>query len=411
MSDGAVTFRLQWIRALDTGKEMSAKSEDIELTLRPGESRSLDSVSVPPDKNTGRPCPIWDNRGKQIELSRVGLRVSVEYTPHESLERRLVGVDLWLIERVPGGAERTQSMSVRGLPHREIPFYFDAITEKELSLEVLGHVAASPEGAAIAVQLQTRSHLGPAGVRLARRQARADPLRRFAPSAQARRDRGSGAAPTGGQRRPVRRPPLRDPDPRPTAEVADARSAGPRVRLVGAARWSAGHAGPQVRTPPVRSDPATSVRTPDDPDPEPRAPSPDSPRGIVLPTTDQRTSGPRQRRSHDHRRAHSGVRGGSQDHPPRARARPDRQADVDAAHEIDVARQARHAPGDGAGGDFGWPLGDPVRVQGRPDAAAHLHRSDRVGPRRGRRNGEGEPADDRRRRARRTGREWPAARR
>ena len=162
MSDGAVKFRLQWVRALDTGKEMSAKSEDIELTLRPGESRSLDSVSVPPDKNTGRPCPITDNRGKQIELSRVGLRVSVEYTPHESRERRLVGVDLWLIERVPGSADRTQSMSVRGLPHRTIPFYFDAITEKDLSLEVLGHVAASPEGAAIAVQLQTRSHVGPA---------------------------------------------------------------------------------------------------------------------------------------------------------------------------------------------------------------------------------------------------------
>ena len=162
MSDGAVKFRLQWVRALDTGREMSAKSEDIELTLRPGESRSLDSVSVPPDKNTGRPCPITDNRGKQIELSRVGLRVSVEYTPNESSERRLVGVDLWLIERVPGSADRTQSMSVRGLPHRTIPFYFDAITEKDLSLEVLGHVAASPEGAALAVRLQTRSHVGPA---------------------------------------------------------------------------------------------------------------------------------------------------------------------------------------------------------------------------------------------------------
>ena len=32
MSDGAVKFRVQWVRALDTGKEMSAKSEDIELT-------------------------------------------------------------------------------------------------------------------------------------------------------------------------------------------------------------------------------------------------------------------------------------------------------------------------------------------------------------------------------------------
>ena len=110
----------------------------------------------------GRPCPIWDNRGKQIELSRVALRVSVEYTPHESLERRLVGVDLWLIERVPGGAERSQPLSVRGLPHREIPFYFDAITENALSLEVLGYVAASPDGDGLAVLLQTRSHLGPA---------------------------------------------------------------------------------------------------------------------------------------------------------------------------------------------------------------------------------------------------------
>ena len=162
MNDGAVTFRLRWIRALDTGKEMSPKNEDIELTMRPGESRSLDSVSVPPDKTTGRPCPIWDGRGKQIELSRVALRVSVEYTPHESLERRLVGVDLWLIERLPTGAERTQSLTVRGLPHRQIPFYFDAITEGPLSLEVLGHVAASPESEAIAVALQTRSHWGPA---------------------------------------------------------------------------------------------------------------------------------------------------------------------------------------------------------------------------------------------------------
>ena len=161
MNDGAATFRLRWIRALDTGKEMSPKSEDIELTMRPGESRSIDSVSVPPDKATGRPCPIWDNRGKQIELSRVALRVSVAYTPHESLERRLVGVDLWLIERIPGRSERAQPVSIRGLPHREIPFYFDAITENATSLEVLGHVAASPEGEAIAVALQTRSHWGP----------------------------------------------------------------------------------------------------------------------------------------------------------------------------------------------------------------------------------------------------------
>jgi hypothetical protein len=47
------------------------------------------------------------NHGKQIEPSRVALRVSVDYTPHESRERRLVGVSPWLIER-------SQSVSVRG---------------------------------------------------------------------------------------------------------------------------------------------------------------------------------------------------------------------------------------------------------------------------------------------------------
>jgi hypothetical protein len=161
VSDGAATFRLKWIRALDTSKEMHPNSEDIELTMRPGESRPMDTVDVPPDKKTGRRCPVWDNRGLQAEYSEVALRVSVEYTPHESQERRLVGVDLWLIERAPGAGERSQPLSIRGLPHREMPFYFDAITENALSLEVLGHVAAWPEGEAIAVAVQTRSRWGP----------------------------------------------------------------------------------------------------------------------------------------------------------------------------------------------------------------------------------------------------------
>jgi hypothetical protein len=161
VSDGAATFRLKWIRALDTSKEMHPSSEDIELTMRPGESRPMDTVDVPPDRKTGRRCPVWDNRGLQAEYSEVALRVSVEYRPHKSQERRLFGVDLWLIERASGSGERSQPLSIRGLPHREIPFYFDALTENALSLEVLGHVAASPEGEAIAVALQTIIHWGP----------------------------------------------------------------------------------------------------------------------------------------------------------------------------------------------------------------------------------------------------------
>lgn len=161
VNDGAVTFRLKWIRALGINSGMQPKSEDIELTLRPGESRPMDTVEIPLDTETGRRCQIWDNRGKQAEYRAVSLRVSVDYHPRESEERRLMSADLWLIERLPAGAERTQSLSVRALPHREIPFFFDSISESSLSLEILGLVRASPERDGIAVALETRSRWGP----------------------------------------------------------------------------------------------------------------------------------------------------------------------------------------------------------------------------------------------------------
>ena len=162
VSDGAATFRLKWIRALDTSKEMYPNSEDVEVTMRPGESRPMDDVVIPPDKETGRRCTVWDNHGKQVEYSAVALRVSVEHRNWGIQERRLMSADLWLIERMSTGAERTQALTVRGLPHREIPFHFDAIREHTLSLEILGSVVARPEGEAVAVELQTNSRWGPA---------------------------------------------------------------------------------------------------------------------------------------------------------------------------------------------------------------------------------------------------------
>jgi hypothetical protein len=161
VSDGAATFRLKWIRALDTSTEMHPKSEDIELTMRPGDSRPIDRVDVPPDKATGRRCTVWDNHGLQVEYSEVALRVSVTPRPMAERERRLIAADLWLIERLPTGVERTQALTVRGLPHRPMAFYFDAITENALSLEILGHVVARPEGDAMVVELETRSRWGP----------------------------------------------------------------------------------------------------------------------------------------------------------------------------------------------------------------------------------------------------------
>lgn len=161
-NDGAATFRLKWVRAPGINSGMHPKSEDVELTLRPGESRPMDNVAIPLDQESGRRCPAWDNRGKQVEYSAVSLRVSVEYRPWDSEERRLMGADLWLIERLPSGTERTQSLSVRGLPHRGIPFYFDAVRDESLSLEILGTVVARPESDGVAVELETRSRWGPA---------------------------------------------------------------------------------------------------------------------------------------------------------------------------------------------------------------------------------------------------------
>jgi hypothetical protein len=162
VSDGTATFRLKWIRALDTSADMHPNSEDVELTMRPGDSRPMDAVAIPPDRKTGRRCHVWDNHGKQVEYSAVALRVSVAHRHPDVHERRLMNVDLWLIERLPAGAERTHALTVRGLPHREIPFYFDAIRENALSLEIFGSVVARPDGDGAAVELQAMSRWGAA---------------------------------------------------------------------------------------------------------------------------------------------------------------------------------------------------------------------------------------------------------
>jgi hypothetical protein len=153
VANGTVTYRVRWLRELDT-KGFRQKSEELELTMRPGESRQLDSVDIAPGAETlnGRPC----------DLSAASLRVSVDYYPHPQFERRLMAADLWLIERLPNGSERTQSQAVRGLPHREMPFFFDAVADGDRALEVLGQVIARPYGSTIAVQLSTRPRLGPA---------------------------------------------------------------------------------------------------------------------------------------------------------------------------------------------------------------------------------------------------------
>jgi hypothetical protein len=152
VATGSVTFRVRWLRELDT-KGLRPKSAELELTMRPGESRQLDTADIAAGAATidGRPC----------DLSATSLRVSVDYYPNPQFERRLMATDLWLIERLPNGTERVQSQALRSLPHRETPFFFDTITEGNLSLEVVGQVIARPYGSAIEASLSTRPRWGP----------------------------------------------------------------------------------------------------------------------------------------------------------------------------------------------------------------------------------------------------------
>lgn len=148
----AVTFKLRWLRFLDNAKSMTIPTHDVQLTLRPGESWLLDSAPVPPGAKTHnrRPCNV----------TLASLRVSVEPHPMEWLERRLIHADLWLVEQVSNGPERSQMVSVRGLPNRAIPFYFDRITDGAVSLDIYGRLTARPGTGMFSVTVETRGRLG-----------------------------------------------------------------------------------------------------------------------------------------------------------------------------------------------------------------------------------------------------------
>jgi hypothetical protein len=117
----------------------------MELTLHPGESIPLDSVH--------RSCA---SRPRAIGAS---LRVSVVRYPDPDYDRRLIGLDLWLVEKLTDGSERSQPLSLRGLYHRPIPFYFDSITSGAMMLDIFGEVTAAPADRTSDVKIVTRSRI------------------------------------------------------------------------------------------------------------------------------------------------------------------------------------------------------------------------------------------------------------
>ena len=143
--DDAVTFRLAWARTRDEGKASTQPRSDMEVTLRPGESIPLDFVH--------RTCP---NRPQTIGAS---LRVTVVRYPDPDYDRRLIALDLWLVEKLEDGTERSQPLSLRGLYHRPIPFYFDSITKGAMVLDIFGEVTAAPVDRMSDLKIMTRSRI------------------------------------------------------------------------------------------------------------------------------------------------------------------------------------------------------------------------------------------------------------
>jgi hypothetical protein len=142
--DHAVTFRLRWIRALDTSSGLTPQNEDIEVTLKPGESRPLDTVPVPPGAKTndGRPCT----------RKAVSLRVVADFP---DFDRRLIGANVWLVERLPNGKEQSQLQSLRGVPNRPISFYFDGVADEAGRFDIFGKLVADPEQGGIEFVVET----------------------------------------------------------------------------------------------------------------------------------------------------------------------------------------------------------------------------------------------------------------
>ena len=139
--DHVITFRLRWTRALDTtAKAVAPPGEDVELTLKPGESRPIDTVALPP-------APASGPGGRPCAAKAASLRVSVAFPEWDN---RLIGADVWLVERLSDRTERSQLLSLRGIPHRPMPFYFDRMGDVDL----FGELVADLDGGTVHVALE-----------------------------------------------------------------------------------------------------------------------------------------------------------------------------------------------------------------------------------------------------------------
>jgi hypothetical protein len=85
--------------------------------------------------------------------------MTVDYWPPPELEARLIATDVWLVEKAPDGTERTQQMTVRGLPNQSVPFFFAPLSEGGTALDIYGELRAAPGQDQIELNLTVRSRI------------------------------------------------------------------------------------------------------------------------------------------------------------------------------------------------------------------------------------------------------------
>jgi hypothetical protein len=144
----AVTFRFRWARVRFDGRDSTEPNGDLTLTMKPGESMPIDIVQLSPSVT----MPYQD-----CGVRATSLRVGVNAWPRADNDRRLTSTELWLVQRLPNGQERSQALTVRGLFNRATSFYFDSIVDGGVALDFHGEFTVSPLGDQIALNLTTRS--------------------------------------------------------------------------------------------------------------------------------------------------------------------------------------------------------------------------------------------------------------
>ena len=85
------------------------------------------------------------------------LRVAVAYWPRPEQDPRVASTELWLVERLGNGTERSQALTLRNGFNRETAFFFDPVADGAVTLAFYGTFTLTPVGNTYAMKLETWS--------------------------------------------------------------------------------------------------------------------------------------------------------------------------------------------------------------------------------------------------------------